>query len=249
MDPRLAFCIETAFEAGRSTLAHYQTGVAVVEKEDSSPVTVADKSAEAIVRSRITEKWPGEAILGEEQGATGTSLDRWVVDPIDGTKSFVAGVPLFATLLSYEQDGRPLVAAVYFPALNEMYWASRGGGAFWDGRPIRVRQTTDIVQATLLSGSFRSMQGQGRLEGYQRLAGQAKVSRGWGDAYGHALVASGRADLMLDPVIAHWDISAPSLLVREAGGIFMQFDGDEAFGRNAVSVVPGLRDTVVEAFR
>ncbi|MBS1708772.1 MAG: histidinol phosphate phosphatase [Armatimonadetes bacterium] len=249
MDPRLSFCIQTAFEAGRSTLALYQTGVAVDEKADSSPVTQADRNAEAIVRRLVAQSWPGEAILGEEEGGDKTSLDRWVVDPIDGTKSFVAGVPLFATLLSYEQGGKPIAAAVYFPALDEMFWASKGGGAFWNGRPIQVRQTNEISNATLLSGSYRSMRDHGRMAGYHKLADQAKVTRGWSDAYGHALVASGRADVMLDPVIAHWDISAPSLLVQEAGGVFMDFDGVETLGANAISVVPGLRQMVVEAFR
>jgi len=249
MDPRLSFCIQTAFEAGRSTLALYQTDVAIDEKADSSPVTQADRNAEAIVRRLIAQAWPGEAILGEEEGGDKSSLDRWVIDPIDGTKSFIAGVPLYATLFSYERDGEPIVAAVYFPALDEMFYASKGGGSFWNGRPIRVRPTTSLSDATLLSGSFKSMRDYGRLDGFQRLAGIAKVTRGWSDAYGHALVASGRADAMLDPVIAHWDISAPALLVREAGGVFMDFSGADVLGANAISVTPGLRDVVLEAFR
>ncbi|MBX3111815.1 MAG: hypothetical protein KF857_07380 [Fimbriimonadaceae bacterium] len=249
MDPRLSFCIQAAFEAGRSTLAHYQTGVAVDVKADASPVTQADRDAEAVVRRLVAQTWPGEPVLGEEEGASGAGLDRWVVDPIDGTKSFIAGVPLFATLISYERDGEPVAAAVYFPALDDMYYASKGGGAFWNGRPVRVRPTTDLAEATLLNGSFKSLRDHGRLDGYHRLAAEAKVTRGWSDAYGHALVASGRADIMLDPVIARWDISAPALLVREAGGVFMDFNGADVLGADAVSLTPGLRETVLEAFR
>jgi histidinol phosphatase-like enzyme (inositol monophosphatase family) len=249
VDARLAFCIETAFVAGRSTLALYQTGAAAQLKADQTPVTEADKRAEEIVRARIEVNYPGETVLGEEQGLEGSSDDRWVVDPIDGTKSFVAGVPLYATLLSFEQAGEPVVAACYIPALDEMYYAAKGQGAFCNGRVIRVSGTQTLEDALLLMGSYKSMKAHGRLEGWQKLAEQARMTRGWSDAFGHMMVASGRADVMLDPVLERWDISAPWLIVREAGGSCTDFGGNEGLAREAVSCTPALRGVVMEAFR
>ena len=249
MDPRLAFCVETAFLAGRSTLALYQTGAVAQLKADQSPVTEADKRAEEIVRTRIEATYPGETVLGEEEGLKGEALDRWVIDPIDGTKSFVAGVPLYATLLSYEWDGKPIFAACYLPALDEMYFAQQGKGAFMNGRPIHASGTKRLEDSLLLSGSYKSMKEKGRLAGWTKLAEVARMTRGWSDAFGHMMVASGRADIMVDPSLAHWDVSAPSLIVREAGGSFTDFMGGEALSTEAISCAPALLPHVLEAFR
>lgn len=229
-------------------MAHYQTGVVAQAKVDDTPVTVADKGAEQLVRARIESEFPRETVLGEEQGQTGHGDDRWVVDPIDGTKSFVAGVPLYATLLSFEQAGQPVVAACYLPALDEMYYAEAGLGAFCNGRPIRAAGTQNLEESLLLMGSYRSMQAHGRLEGWQKLAARARMTRGWSDAYGHMLVASGRAEVMLDPVVAHWDVSAPSLIVREAGASFTDFRGGLDLTTEAISCTPGVLLAVLEAF-
>src|ERR1051326_7822933 len=120
MSPRLAFAIDIAMLAGRSTLAHFQTGVAVDIKGDSSPVPVSDRNAERMIREEIGRRDPNDSILGEEEGASGSGEDRWVVDPIDGTKSFVCGVPIYATLVAYEEAGEPILGVCYFPALDDM---------------------------------------------------------------------------------------------------------------------------------
>ncbi len=248
MTRRLEFAIETAFVAGRSTLAHFQTGVAVESKQDATPVTIADQNAERIVRELVQKAFPGETVLGEEEGLVGVSANRWVVDPIDGTKSFIAGVPLFATLLSYEEAGEPVVAACYFPALDEMVYAECGGGAFWNGRACRVSSCSQLEDAVLCSGSYQSLVKFGRFEGWRGLADRSRVTRGWSDAYGHMLVATGRADVMVDPVVSRWDISAPSLIVREAGGCWMDFAGGSALVDEGISCAPALREDILRVF-
>ena len=253
MTSRLAFAIETAWSAGRSTLSLFQSagissGAGVELKGDSSPLTAADRGAERLMREAIERAYPGEAILGEEEGETAGVGGRWVMDPIDGTKSFVAGVPLYGTLLAYEEDGEPVLGVCVFPALNEIVYAELGGGCFWNGRPCRAGEMTDLAKSVVVSGSVASLEKYGRMAGMHRLASQAMAHRTWGDAYGHALVATGRAAAMIDPIVERWDISAMAVIVREAGGAFTDFSGGEALVREAVSAAPGVAAQVLEAF-
>ncbi len=248
MSPRLAFAIDAAYRAGISTLSLFRSGTAVEYKEDSSPVTMADRNAERIVRKAIAESYPGEAILGEEEGETGAGLTRWVVDPIDGTKSFVSGVPLYATLVAYEVEGEPVMGVCYFPALDEMLYAEKGQGAFWNGRPCRVSTKTDLSKAVICTGSPTSLRARGRDEGVMKLGEACLATRTWCDAYGHALVATGRVEAMLDPVVARWDISAMAAIVREAGGSFTDFQGGLPLRDEGVSCTPSLLKQVLGAF-
>ncbi|MBX7132361.1 MAG: hypothetical protein K1X67_06760 [Fimbriimonadaceae bacterium] len=248
MDDRLAFAIETACAAGKATLEWFQRGVTVERKADDSPVTVADRTAERVIREAIERRYPGEAILGEEEGSTGEGLSRWVIDPIDGTKSFVCGVPLFATLLSYESDGIPVIGVACFPALGDTMWAFKGGGAFWNGNPCQVSTTSDLSRASIATGSLTSTCEYGRLEGLLKLAEAGPVLRTWGDAYGHMLVATGRVEAMIDPVVAYWDISAVSLIVEQAGGCFTDFQGRSGLHGEAISANPAIQAQILEAF-
>lgn len=248
MSPRLAFAIETAFEAGRSTLADFQVPLAPDYKEDSTPITRADRQAERLIRERITQHFPGETVLGEEEGLDGSADRRWVIDPIDGTKSYVAGVPLYATLLSYEEEDRPQLGVAVFPALGDLVYAERGGGAFWNGRPCRVSKIERLEEATIVSGSPATLRACGRLDGYLDLLSRTRVARTWGDAYGHILVATGRADVMIDPRVARWDISAVSVIVEEAGGQFTDFRGSPRLAEEAIATNGRLHDAVLEAF-
>lgn len=252
MSPRLAFAIEAAFRAGRSTLAHFETGVTVETKADESPVTVADREAEAILRREIEGAYPREAILGEEQGLTGAGDDRWILDPIDGTKSFIAGVPLFATLVAYERAGRPILGVCHLPALGAMIYAEEGGGAFWNGRPIRVADVETLDGASVACGGHRTLLARDRWSGFERIIARAMTTRTWGDAYGHALVASGRVAAMVDPLVSRWDVAAMIPIVREAGGVAMSFDGGDPLGLpepEMISCAPGVRKELIEAFR
>jgi histidinol-phosphatase len=249
MSPRLQFAIDTAILAGKSTLAHFQVGTHVDLKADYSPVTVADRLAERIIREAIVAEFPNEGILGEEEGESGDSQTRWVIDPIDGTKSFISGVPLYATLLSFEEGGEVQVGVCYFPALNELLYAQKGHGAFWNGRLCSVSKNLSIKNSVVATGSTSSMAKHGRLAGFQGIEKRAMACRTWGDAYGHALVATGRVEAMIDPVIAHWDISAMSLIVRESGGVFTDFQGNPRLGNEALSSNGLVHPELLEAFR
>ena len=249
MSPRLQFAIETAILAGKSTLAYFQTGAAVDIKPDETPITIADRDAERLMRQRIAEIYPQDGILGEEEGETGSGSARWVIDPIDGTKSFIAGVPLYATLLAFEQDGAPKIGVCYFPALDELVTAELGKGAYWNGRPCRVSERPTLERSLIATGSSSSMAKAGRAAGFSKVENAAMACRTWGDAYGHALVATGRVDAMIDPIVAHWDISAMSLIVREAGGRFTDFSGENPLSKEALSSNGKVHDELLEAFR
>ena len=257
MSPRLVFALDAAYRAGRSTLALFDTGAAVEMKgdtpEEATPVTEADKGAEEIIRAAIEAAYPGESVLGEEQGLTGAGDDRWIVDPIDGTKAFIAGVPLYATLLSYEVAARPVLGVCYVPALDLMVHAEVGGGAFWNGRPIRVSPTTSLTQAALACGGHSSMIKTGRWKGFETLVAKTLTTRTWQDAYGHALVASGRIAGMVDPRVSRWDISAMIPIVEEAGGRATDFDGGDPLARadddlEIVTCAPGVQAEILQAF-
>jgi histidinol-phosphatase len=229
MSPRLKFAIEAVRQAGDSTLDIFRNGAEFDLKQDSSPVTLADTHAEQLLRASITQQFPNEAILGEEQGATGQGNNRWIIDPIDGTKSFIAGVPLYATLLSFEENGEPILGVCYFPALKEMLYAERGSGTFFNGKSVHVSQRSAISGSILACGGPKSMVQHGRWEAFDRMSAIALTTRTWSDAYGHALVATGRADAMIDPIVSRWDVSPMKIIVEEAGGRFTDFRGQEAF--------------------
>ncbi|MBS1714091.1 MAG: histidinol phosphate phosphatase [Armatimonadetes bacterium] len=247
MTSRLEFAVETAREAGRSTMALFREGRSFGLKSDATPVTEADTGAERLVRQRIAERYPGEAVLGEEEGGEAGSEDRWVVDPIDGTKSFVAGVPLFGTLVAYEVDRRPVIGAAYFPALDETVWAEEGSGCFWNGERCRVKSESDWSRAVVCCGGLASLADQGVLDKLVGLSRRALAVRTWCDAYGHALVATGRADAMVDPKVSRWDVSAMSVIVKEAGGLFHDFKGNEEPGGSALSRTPAIDGPLREA--
>ncbi len=247
MSPRLAFAVDAAFKGGKSTLGLFQAGAEVITKQDESPVTAADRNAEHLIRSLIAQSYPGDAILGEEEGGDTGALDRWVIDPIDGTKSFICGVPLYATLLSYEVDGEAVLGVCYFPALGEMLYAEKGKGAFLNGRPIQVSQRDTVKGSVLCCGG--SMLKDGNWQKISSLLSRALATRTWSDAYGYALVASGRVDAMMDPVISHWDISAVSLIVREAGGRFTDFKGNDKLAKESLGTNGRIHDEILQALQ
>ncbi|MBX3095285.1 MAG: hypothetical protein KF812_00335 [Fimbriimonadaceae bacterium] len=246
---RLEFALDAAWEAARSTLELFRAGVNVELKNDATPVTEADRRAEELIRAAIEKRYPGETVLGEEQGLIGANDDRWVIDPIDGTKSFVAGVPLYSTLLSYEVAGEPELGIAIFPALNMAFWAERGKGAFMDGKACRVRDESVPARALIACGGHSSLVKRGRMQGVLRLSESALATRTWGDAYGHCLVAGGQIDAMIDPTVSRWDISSVSLIVREAGGVFTDFAGQPQLSDEAISVTPAFEQWVREAFQ
>ena len=232
IDDRLQHARQIAHEAGRLTLRYFQTAdLAVEQKNDFSPVTVADREAEQLLRQRIAERFAGDAILGEEfpeqPGSTGY---RWILDPIDGTRSFVRGVPLYGTMVAVEFSGEAVVGVVFIPALDETVHAAKGQGA-WHQRgtakpqPARV-STTAPLSAGLLTSSDTRWPTATRQQAYARLQGASGTSRTWGDCYGYVLVATGRAEVMVDPIMNVWDAAAVSPIVVEAGGTFTDWQGN-----------------------
>ncbi len=248
----LDFGVQTAFEAGRFTLGHFQTGVHIDTKADDSPVTVADRKAEELIRSRIEKRYPGHRIVGEEFGASDGdgSAFRWFIDPIDGTKAFVRGVPLYAVLIGLEIEGRVEVGVCYFPALDEMVCAASGLGCRLNGRPCRVSQVDRLDRSTVSFTNAASFEQNGRSREFQRILTASYHSVGWSDAYGHALVATGRVEVMLDPIMNPYDCGPFPVILREAGGYFGDWSGNETiFAGEAMSTTRGLLPQILSLFQ
>lgn len=225
--------LEWVREAGELTLSHFRDPALVVDRKgDGSPVTRADREAEALLRRRIAAAHPEDAVHGEEHGhAPGRSGRTWVIDPIDGTLAFSHGVATYANLLYLDDGLGPAVGIIHLPALGETVWAARGHGCFRDDIPVRPPEPGDAAADTRggadLEGRVLCVSGfhhwdPGR---FARLADAGVLVRTWGDAYGYALVATGRADAMFDPVLEWWDLAAPMVVVREAGATFTRGDG------------------------
>jgi myo-inositol-1(or 4)-monophosphatase len=235
--------------AGAFTLEHFGTRLEVERKADLTPVTIADRGAEERLRADLAAAFPTDGFLGEEFGEQeGRSGRRWIVDPIDGTQSFIRGVPLYGVLVGLEEDGACVLGVMGFPALRETYWAARGAGAFRNGEGIQVSTVATLGDATVLAGDSAPAAFGERNAGYQRLLARAGRQRGWGDCYGYALVASGRAEVMLDPVASAWDLAAIAPIITEAGGAFSDWSGEPTiYGGSAIAVSSALRAAVLDA--
>jgi histidinol phosphatase-like enzyme (inositol monophosphatase family) len=238
----LEFAVEVAWRAGRMALAHYQTGIAAETKPDASPVTAADRAAEQRARELIAAKFPNDGIVGEEFGITrGDAARRWILDPIDGTRTFVRGVPFFGCLLALEERDEAVLGVMYFPALEETVYAARGEGCWWNGRRALVSDEIQMDRALVLATDVENIERQQLDAGWNRVRSRAGMVRTWGDCYGHALVATGRAEAMFDPVMSIWDAAALQPIVEEAGGVFTDWQGNATHtGGSAVSTNAAL---------
>jgi histidinol-phosphatase len=238
----LEFAVEVAWRAGRITLAHYQTGIAAETKPDASPVTIADRAAEQRARELIETRFPHDGIVGEEFGVVrGDAERRWILDPIDGTRTFLRGVPFFGCLLALEEAGEAVLGVMYFPALDETVYAARGEGCWWNGRRALVSDETTLDHALVLTTDVENIERQQLEAGWNRVRSRAALVRTWGDCYGHALVATGRAEAMFDPVMSIWDAAALQPIVEEAGGVFTDWNGNATHnGGSAVSTNTAL---------
>ena len=222
LDAALQVALRAA-DASRAVIAARSAGGFSVEtKTDGSPVTEADREAEAAIRQVILAEYPDHAVSGEELGSRGRGELVWLVDPIDGTISFVHGIPLFATLIALCCDGDPLLAVVDLPGLGRRFHALAGGGAWEGARRLRVAGAFDPSTSLVCHGNRFQFEDAGRGALYDSLERQVRLFRSYTDAYGHVLVACGAAALMVDPDLRPWDAAAPGLLVREAGGEVLQ---------------------------
>lgn len=247
----LEVAIETAESAGRLTLEHFGTALDVELKGDESPVTIADRGAEKLIREKLEAAFPDDGILGEEFGEKpGSSGRRWIVDPIDGTQSFIRGVPLYGVLVGLEDRGRCVVGAMNFPPLSDSYWAAAGGPAYRNGSEVRADDTRALSDATLLSSDIKHGQFQERHEDFDRLVRAVGRYRGWGDCYGYALVASGRAEIMVDALLNPWDIAAVLPILEASGARFVGWNGDPSMhAGSGIGTTARLFDEVCEVLR
>jgi histidinol-phosphatase len=250
-DRELEVAVQAVEAAGRLTLEYFGTNLEVEHKADASPVTIADRRAEELLRATLASSFPDDGILGEEFGAIESrSGRRWIIDPIDGTQSFIRGVPLYGVLLGLEDRGRCVVGAVAFPALSETYWAAPGAGAFCNHARIQVSTVTTLAEATLLTSDAKPEHYDDYYPGYERLLRRTARQRGWGDCYGYALVARGAADVMVDPKLNPWDIAALLPIVEEAGGVFFDWSGTTRIdGGSGIAAPRALRDEILAVLR
>ena len=245
----LNVAVDAAYLGGRRTLAYFNAGVDVEIKADQTPVTRADKEAEEIIRAEISRHYPDHEILGEEGGTKkGDASHRWIIDPIDGTKTFICGVPFYGVLIGVEVEGAPSVGVIYLPAFDEMICAATGLGCLWNGRKASVSKTSKLSDAVLLTTNITSCQA--RSDAYSKLAQSTKLQRTWGDCYGYALVATGRADIMLDPAMNPWDCAPMLPILHETGGHFTTWAGEPSiWGKDAVATNGALNAEVLAVLK
>jgi histidinol-phosphatase len=229
----LALALELANVADQITLSRFRADDLVVEtKPDLTPVSEADRAVERALRERLATLRPGDAIFGEEYGAssagspTGDGGRRWIVDPIDGTKGYVRGMSVWATLLALEENGEVTVGVVSAPAMGRRWWAARGEGAFTldradqEPRRVRVSAVSELADAQLCFGGLEDWRVLGRMDALLELGSRCWRTRGYGDFWQYMLVAEGSAELCCDPSVSLWDLAAPKVVVEEAGGRF-----------------------------
>jgi histidinol-phosphatase len=233
---RLQFAVEIGREAGDGTLRYFRrSDLAVERKSDHSPVTVADRTAEELLRKRIGDRFPEDAIIGEEFGeSAGQSGFQWVLDPIDGTKSFIHGIPLYTTLVAVLQDDEPQIGVIHAPALGETVFAAKGTGCWYTGgsankpQPARVSSAAMLSEGLLLTSEFEGFHKRASGDAtdiFVRLQRSARIARTWGDGYGYLMVATGRAEVMIDPIMNLWDAACMLPVIEEAGGHFSDWKG------------------------
>ena len=246
-----AAAVEFAKAGGDTTLDYFQRSFELQFKSDDSPVTNADRNAERTIRNLINKHFPDHGIIGEEFGTENEDSDIvWVLDPIDGTQSFIHGVPFYTTLIGVLVNNKPEVGVVYAPALGEMASAAIGFGAALNGNPMKVRTCDALEKATFLSTDVTTYNEQGHEAALKQLLEKCRIHRTWGDAYGHMMVAAGRADFMIDPILNIWDAAALLPIVKEAGGSFSDLSGNETIQTgSALSSSYELKNAILNHFK
>jgi histidinol-phosphatase len=243
-----AFMRQLAVESGSVIKPlFFDPRLAVDEKSDHSPVTIADRRAEELMRERIHSAYPSHGIIGEEYGSEHADAEFvWVLDPIDGTKSFMTGCPLFGTLVALLHQGKPVLGMIHQPVLGQLVLGD-GQTTTLNGEPIRVRGTSELSRATLLLTDRRDVKRHRNIAHYEALEAEARVVRTWGDCYGYLLLSAGFADIMLDPIMNAWDLLALVPVVRGAGGRISDWQGGEpdASTDSIVAAVPALHERVI----
>ncbi|MGE0826074.1 MAG: inositol monophosphatase [Candidatus Binatia bacterium] len=248
MDEILTAAIDAAKAAGEVALHYFRTNLTVETKADRTPVTKADRECEAKITALLSARFPQHGFLGEELGErSGSVVARWIIDPIDGTKNFIRGIPFFATLIALEEDGEISTGVMYAPATKDLLYARKGQGAFANDQRVHVSPVSTLNEAMLIHGGLNDLRIRPCWEPFLRLVEATGRQRGFGDALGHSLVICGQAEVTLEPEIKPWDVAATKILVTEAGGRFSDFVGTPSIYTGNAVISNGLvHDTVVK---
>jgi histidinol-phosphatase len=246
MDRRLEVAIAAARAAGEVALRHFRTDLRVEFKDDRSPVTRADRECEQRIIEVIRAAFPSHGFVGEELGEHPGAGPRWIIDPIDGTKNFIRGIPYFATLIGLEEDGVITTGVVYAPAVDDLLYAQRGCGAFDRHGALRVSTITSLRDGMLVFGGVGIFRQAGCWPGFERLVDASGRQRGFGDYFGHTFVARGQAEAMIELDLKPWDMAPIKILIEEAGGRFTDFAGEPTiYGGSAVASNGLVHDEVL----
>jgi histidinol-phosphatase len=246
MTDDLQLALALADEADAITMRHFRASFAVRTKADRTPVTEVDEAVERMISERLTAERPDDAIVGEEYGASGSSTRRWIIDPIDATKNFIRGIPIFATIIALENE----VGVVSAPALGRRWWAARGTGSFCNGAAIHVSAIDQLEESHLCYDDVPGFEKYNLDENFLTLARRCWRSRGFGDFWAHMLVAEGAVEIAVEPEVALWDVAAIQVIVEEAGGTFTSLAGEaRPDGGSAVSTNGRVHREVLEALR
>lgn len=233
--------LDAAQQAGQFALGYFDRGIAIEWKSDHSPVTMADRGAEDLLRKALLGKFPNDGFLGEEFGDTpGSSGFRWIIDPIDGTRSFVRGIPLWATLIGLEYKGELIAGVAFVPTLAQVFHALRGNGAFRDDRRIRVSDVSTLERAHVYYSSISWFAKAGHDRQFLDLVKATERQRGYGDFYGFVMVAQGSGEIMVEHGVHAWDIAALAPIIEEAGGKLTAWDGKLDIDRPDVLATNGI---------
>jgi histidinol-phosphatase len=255
MNADLQFALELADAADAITMQHYQSAaLAVRTKSDKTPVSEADEAVERMIRARVDAERAGDGVVGEEFGSTGSTSRRWIVDPIDGTKNYVRGIPIFATLIALEENGRIVAGVISAPAMARRWWASAGEGAFCrtlgNTRAMRVSSIDTLEGSHLAYDSILDFDQHGGAVRFLSLMRRCTRSRGFGDFWAHMLVAEGAVEIAIEPAVAIWDMAPIQIIIEEAGGRFTDMRGDARIdGGSGLSTNGLVHDVVLEYFR
>ena len=228
-----------AEESGKVIRKYFRTPVAVDNKSDSTPVTIADKTAEEIMRAMIMKEFPEHGILGEEFGKYNEHAEyQWVLDPIDGTKSFICGTVTFGTLIALVKNGEPILGVINQPILNEFLYGDNNKTEL-NATEVKVRECKNLSEAVLLTTDHLHIEEYQNAEKFNSLIKKVKLYRNWGDCYGYYLVATGYADIMIDPIMSAWDSMAVIPVIRGAGGIITDYNGNDPVKGNSIIAASG----------
>jgi histidinol-phosphatase len=254
MDKRLEVAVAAAQAAGEVALRYFRTRLTVDYKSDCSPVTQADRECEQRIAELLRRSFPDYSVIGEEFGERGAAADsvrpRWIVDPIDGTKNFIRGIPYFATLIGLEEDGEVTAGVIYAPAADDLLWAQKGAGAFDRNGRLHVSSIEWLQDGTVVFGGLDIFRKAGRWDGFERLVRASGRQRGFGDYFGHTFVARGQAEAMVELDLKPWDLAAIKIIVEEAGGRFTDFTGAATiYGGTAVASNGLVHDEILKLLR